>query len=202
MRKVIIIPLLLLFSLTSCTSVFLSLYVMKKPRLLSTEEQKKEAKRQGISIEHFYQIDTNYWAYLEKMDNSRQAQVKNHSQPLQALYFDEDGRLFRFYVNCYASGFPNLQWNRFGGLDQFPPLPQSPVDSLFSFQDIAALIRPYGVGQQVIESATTIVVFWNRMMGRQSKRFVKLIQQNAQLSKSPIQLMFVNTDELFLEMLD
>jgi hypothetical protein len=196
-----IFALVLVSLLTSCTSVFLGLYGMKKPKLLTNEQLKKEAYHQGIPLQQLYSIDTSYWSYLAKVDTAKHQEVKNHSQPLQAMYFDANGQLFRYYVNCYAGGFPNLKWNRFGGLNQFPPLPQAPEDSLLPFTQLAAFAKPLEEAQDFIQSDTTIVVFWNRMMGRQSKRFIKLINRNAQLSNTPIQLLFVNTDDLFLDIM-
>jgi hypothetical protein len=175
---------------------------MKKPNLLTDEQIKKVANVHGIPFQQLYRIDTNYWSYLQKVDSTKEQQIKNHSQPLQAMYFDANGQLFRYYVNCYAGGFPNLKWNRFGGLNQFPPLPQAPVDSLLTLNQLVAFARPIEQVQDFNHSDTTIVVFWNRMMGRQSKRFIKLINRNAQLSKTTIQLLFVNTDELFLDLMD
>ncbi len=178
------------------------MYGMKKPKQLRDEQIKKEAQHQGISLQLLYRIDSkSYWSFLEKVDTTNHQQVKNHSQPLQALYFDANGQLFRYYVNCYAGGFPNLKWNRTGGLNQFPPLPQAPEDSLLTINQLAAFIRPTAQAQDFNHSDTTIVVFWNRMMGRQSKRFIKLINKNAQLSKTTIQLLFVNTDDLFLDLM-
>ena len=188
--------------LSSCTSFFLGLYGMKSPRQLNDKQLQKEAKRQGIPIESVFRIDTNYWAYLEKFDSTFNVQVKNHSQPLQALYFDHNGQLFRFYVNCYAGGFPNLKWNRIGGFNQFPPLPQAPIDSMFQLNDISALITPLSKVKADPFGDTSIVVFWNRMMGRQSKRFIRFVKENAQLSQRAVQIRFVNTDELFLNALD
>lgn len=187
---------------SSCTSLFLGLYGMKTPKQLDNKQLQKEATRQGIPIESVFRIDTNYWAYLEKYDSTFNVQVKNHSQPLQALYFDQNGQLFRFYVNCYAGGFPNLKWNRIGGFNQFPPLPQAPIDSLFQLNDVTAFILPLSNGEAKTSGDTTIVVFWNRMMGRQSKRFIKFVKENAQLSLLPVQMLFVNTDDLFLNTLD
>lgn len=176
---------------------------MKKPKQLTDEQIKKEAQHQGIPLQELYRIDSkSYWSFLEKVDTTNHQQVKNHSQPLQAMYFDANGQLFRYYVNCYAGGFPNLKWNRFGGLNQFPPLPQAPIDSVLNITQLAAFIRPTAQAQSFNCSDTTIVVFWNRMMGRQSKRFIELINKNAQLSKSTNHLLFVNTDELFLELMD
>lgn len=191
-----------LFMTTSCTSMFLGLYGMKKPKALNQEQLIKEACRQGIPVEQLYQIDTLYWAFLEKIDTAQHAEVKNHSQPLQAMYFDSKGKLFRFYVNCYAGGFPNLKWNRSGGLNQFPPLPQAPEDEIFSFSSLNLFIHPLGSPISMNEADSIVVVFWNRMMGRQSKRFVQFIQKNVQLSTTPVRVLYVNTDELFLDLME
>jgi hypothetical protein len=69
-------------------------------------------------------------------------QIKNHYQPLQALYYNANGELSRFYVNCYAGGFPQLKWNRNGILNTFPPQHQAPVDSILSLKTLSNFLHP------------------------------------------------------------
>jgi hypothetical protein len=127
--------------------------------------------------------------------------MNNHLQPLQALYFDENSNLISYHINCYAGGFPNLNWNRNQNMEVFPPLQQAPVDSLVSLALIQNCIHS-AVGDNRIDSirySNTVVVFWNRFMGRQSERFIHTVQQNITLSKGGnVKVIYVNNDNVFL----
>jgi hypothetical protein len=57
------------------------------------------------------------------------------------------------------------------------------------------------VGDKRIDSTmfnTTVVVFWTRFMGRQTKRFVETVQQNVNLSKGKaVNVIYINNDNFF-----
>jgi hypothetical protein len=49
--------------------------------------------------------------------------------------------------------------------------------------------------------SNTVVVFWTRFMGRQTKRFVETVQQNVNLSKGkPVNVIYINNDNFFSEL--
>jgi hypothetical protein len=181
-----------------------ALYGLKNPASRSPEEIIKTAKRYGIPAEDSYQIDTAYRAMLRQWDTVQyQVAIKNHTQPLQALYYTADGTLETFHVNCYAGGFPNLRWNRTRAFDVFPPRQQAPLDSLVPLTVQLQYLQP------LIGTTTTrplphervIIVYWTHFMGRQSKRFIRLIQRNAALAPDPqkVKILYVNVDHLFLD---
>ncbi|MGI4869985.1 MAG: hypothetical protein ACRYFX_02270 [Janthinobacterium lividum] len=141
-------------------------------------------------------LDTSYRQFLAS--TLRPTVKKNHYQPLQAAYYDHTGQLRVFYVNCYAGGFPNLQWNQAGGLNQFLPAPQAPADSALALPAYLRYLRsPAGLSLSATDTASyTVVVQWSRLMGRQSRRFIEAIRRNATLAGQPVRLLFVNNDNL------
>ena len=183
---------------TGCTA----LYGLKNPVSRSPEEITRTAKRYGIPAKDSYHMDTSYRAMLRQWDTSQhRVAIKNHLQPLQALYYTADGTLETFHVNCYAGGFPNLRWNRAHAFDVFPPRQQAPLDSIVPLATQLRYLQP------MIGTTTTrplphervIIVYWTQFMGRQSKRFIRLIQRNAALAPDPqkVKILYVNVDNLF-----
>jgi|GEM_PF-2251684 len=92
-------------------------------------------------------------------------------QPLQ-LWIFEDGRLVANTVNCYASGFPNLQWN-LATLYQQRIINTSfiggtPPDKAI-FEKIFGIVLP--------AQGKIVVIVSSRFMGRQNKRFLKAVAE-------------------------
>jgi hypothetical protein len=45
-----------------------------------------------------------------------------------------------------------------------------------------------------------VVVFWSRVMGRQSKRLIKFVQKNALLAKEQkVKIIYANVDGIFVD---
>jgi hypothetical protein len=186
---------------SSCSFLVGSMYGIKSPKKLNQTEIASQAEKYKIPLENSFELDTAYFfEYLKSFDQKRfSREISNHSQPLQTLYFDKNGRLQIFYINCYAGGFPNLAWNKEGQFNSFPPKPQAPLDSLVNFQTLSRYLKPLPTTrlENKISADYTIVVFWNRMMNRQSKQFIQLVQENAGKAKDQkVQLLYVNTDNL------
>lgn len=186
---------------SSCNLLYFKPYGYKNPKYLTTSEIEQCAAAYQIPPKNLFELDSAYfYQFLKKQDQKRYGdQVKNHYQPLQALYFDRFGTLQRFYINCYADGFPNLTWNKKGNFNSFPPKPQAPLDSLVSFQTLTRYLKPLSNSTPApkISGDYTIIVFWSRMMGRQSKRLIELVQQNASLARETnAKVIYVNNDNL------
>ena len=197
-----IVSLMLSFGMTSCTSMLTGLYGVKEIKLVNEKIIAKNAKRFNIPMADNYELDTAYLTYLVSLDTSKyKLQIKNHYQPLQALYYDNAGYLKSFQVNCYAGGYPNLKWERDEIMTTFPPKQQAPVDSLVSLQTQLKFLKPLSTTAKFsIENYNYIViVFWNRFMGRQSKRFVRFIQENSKLETTKkVKIIYVNNDNVFV----
>jgi hypothetical protein len=192
----------LLGTLSGCQAVFQGLYGMRGLRPVSATELPKLAARYGIPPGQACVLDTSYRQQLVYL-LSRDAEAgKNHYQFLQASYYDRAGQLKPYYINCYAGGFPNLNWNGEGGFRQFPPAPQAPADTLLPLPAYLRYLRQPD-GQPLPAAAAagyTVVVQWSRFMGRQSRRFIRQVQQNAALAPpdQPVRLLFANNDNLHL----
>ena len=118
----ILITLTFSFGLTSCSSIFTGLYGLKKIKTVDEKTIVQYAKKYNIPDVDSYELDTAYFSYLFSLDTTKyKSQIKNHYQPLQALYYDNLGYLKSFQVNCYAGGFPNLKWDRNEIMTTFPP---------------------------------------------------------------------------------
>lgn len=148
-----------------------------------------------------FELDTSYVDFLYSLDSTRFAeQIKNHYQPLQALYFDKSGQLAKFYINCYAGGFPVLKWNCGGNLKSFPPSDQAPVDCLLTLSTQIKFLK--NIDNATIDNLQNfdyvIFIYWNHFMQRHSRHLVHSIQKNCALATSySIKIIFVNNDNVF-----
>ncbi|HRI00159.1 MAG TPA: hypothetical protein PK006_03830 [Saprospiraceae bacterium] len=197
---ILIMPVL---SLCSCTQLLYSVYGIKQMESLTEYDIIKLTKKYNIPTNDSYALNKNFLKLLKQIEDSLNTEnIKNHYQPLQAIYYDQNRNMCSYYVNCYAGGFPNLKWNRKHSLEFFPPTTQAPIDSIISLDQFIQYFQILDPSQQAptIESEYIILVFWSRFMGRQSKRFIRLIQHNASLGRNhKIKIIYVNNDNMFLE---
>jgi hypothetical protein len=186
---------------SSCTSIFMAAYGIKSPERIENKMLLKTAKKYGIPTSEIFLLDTAYYAYLETFDSTLYSdQINNHFQPLQALYYDKNGNLLSFHINCYAGGFPNLKWNRNGNFDTFLPKQQAPLDSILPLEVHLNYLQ--SLSGNVISINPDFdyyaIVYWNKFMGRQSRNLVRLVQENARLPKAQkLQIIYINNDNFF-----
>jgi hypothetical protein len=199
----ILILLTLTFSLgmTSCSSIFTGLYGIKKTKIVNEKTVVRYAKKFNIPFADNYELDTAYFSYLLSIDTTKyKTQIKNHYQPLQTLYYDKSGQLNSFQINCYATGFPNLKWNRNEIMTTFPPKQQAPIDSIVTLETQLNYLKPLPQTTKLSNDHYDyiVIVYWNRFMGRQSKRFIRFIQNNSNLAIGKnIKIIYANTDNIF-----
>ncbi|MDO7845385.1 hypothetical protein Q5H92_03380 [Hymenobacter sp. M29] len=169
-------------------------------RAVPPVELQKLAGRYGIPAHQVFVLDTSYRTFLSHLHQHDSVAAKNHYQPLQAAYYDRAGRLQSFYINCYAGGFPNLAWNAAGGLNQFPPKPQAPIDTALPLSEYLTYLRQPNGQPLPAQPLTkhTVIIQWSRFMGRQSRRLIQAAQRNAALAspQNAVRLLFVNNDNL------
>jgi hypothetical protein len=205
-----IICLLLLVS--SC-SPLLGIYGVRNPKELSQKKIMRYSKRLDIPNDAIYELDTSYFSYLSslklKVNDSILAdslkkialkRVQNHHQPLQALYFNKQGILESFQINCYAGGFPNLNWDRDSILTTFPPKIQAPIDSLLSESLIMSFSKPMLNKTEIKTDDYDFIVYvlYSKFMGRQNKRFINFIQNNLKLSNGKnVRVIYINMDNAY-----
>jgi hypothetical protein len=189
-----------LFLLTNC-SVILGVHKIKH----KTEKQiSKYAKKIGIPGKDLYSLDPAFAYYIFKLDSAKfKVQVKNHYQPLQVLYFDENGTLAKFFINCYAGGFPSLAWNKTGKLNSFPPKDQAPIDTILNFKKQLTYIKTIDSSNldalKLDNSSYKVFVYWNIFMRKHSKKLIKEIKKNCSLIKDgkTVKIIYVNNDNWF-----
>ena len=193
--------LILVIGLTSCSSVIPGLYGIKNPKELDDQTIIRHSEKYHIPLSDNYKLDTAYLTFLSSLDSINfKEQIKNHYQPLQVLYYNKTGQLKSFQINCYAGGFPNLDWNRDSLFTTFPPREQAPIDSIISIDLQLKYIHPLS---QTIDFSNEnyeyiVIVYWNRLMGRQSKRLIHFVQENSKLAKDyKVKIIYVNTDNIF-----
>lgn len=210
MKSKSIFFLLSMVFLSSCSSIILSLYGLKKERVRSKTEIIRYAKKFNIPQTDLFILSKDYSYFLDSLDKIAiqkeklqpypncfsSLKVKNHYQPLQVSYYNSLGNLESFHLNCYAGGFPNLKWNFSDG---FVPKTQAPIDSLVSIGNYARFITHINGNKADIGIQDYYVfIHWGIFMGRQSKRFIGEIQDNLKLSKNQkVKVFYINVDNTF-----
>lgn len=118
--------------------------------------------------------------------------IKNFYQPLQVLTFVK-GNLFSHSVNCYLTGFPNLEWN-FKVEDKCKlsgntvSLPQIEIsDYLFHVNNSSSKAK--------ITEEVVVIVHINCTMGRQSLCLIESIK-NLDLQ---CKVLYINNSSFYLE---
>ncbi|MBL7922936.1 MAG: hypothetical protein JNL88_01925 [Bacteroidia bacterium] len=204
MKKIRQLPLLLLaglsMSIFSCTFIAKEMMGVRSIKTLDDKKHRRFLRKLGAPPGNAYSIDTTYLEFIGMRDTQRTDEKKNHYQPIQALYFGQQEFPGAWFINCYAGGFPNLQWNRGRFFDTFPPTSAAPVDSLVSFTRLFGHAKPLlkgplpsvGAGQPY-----TVVLYWNRFMFRQSRRLHDLVRENLEKSAAPYRILYINNDHLF-----
>lgn len=187
--------------LPSCSTLLTGLYGMKKIETVDEKTILQYSEKYNIPIADSYELDSSFISFLTSLDTTRyKEQVKNHSQPLQALYYKRTGQLQSFQVNCYAGSFPNLHWDRDGIMTTFPPGQQAPLDSIVSLEKQLKYLKPLSQTEDLsIESWDYIViVYWSKFMGRQSERLIRFVQDNSKLAgDKKVKIIYVNNDNIF-----
>lgn len=201
--KALILCIIASSTLTSCSKVISGLYGMKSPKEVDETTILKYGKKYKIPVKDSYRLDTAYSSFLFSFDSAKyKSQIKNHYQPLQALYYDHIGHLKSFQNNCYAGGFPNLKWNRDHIFSTFLPKQQAPVDSIVPLDAQLKFLIPLSKTDKLSPESYdyVVVVYWSKFMGRQSKRLLRIVQQNERLSgEQRVRIVYVNNDNIFIQ---
>ena len=202
-RKIstILFSMLVIIGFTSCSAIVKGLYGIKNPKVLNEEQILHYSKKFNIPATDTYVLDTSFFSFLSSLEMiNHKLQIKNHSQPLQALYYNKAGYLQSFHVNCYAGGFPNLKWAKNERFSTFPPKQQAPIDSILSIDKQLEFLKPLSTTQKVNTQQYDyiVIVYWNRFMSRQSKRLIRIIQENCKLATNENnKIIYVNNDDCY-----
>lgn len=210
-----LLPLLL----AGCNALFVKLYGFQtKYDPVTPDTQAKTLARFGLEGEPWLELDAaftecvldSFYARAEGLDTVAQERLakstNNHLQMMQSLYFDRAGRLVSYHANCYAGGFPNLNWDVDDAFRTFPPASVAPPDSLVAMSVLLAHIRD-AQGDTLApdpgkENDYTVVTLWPGFGGRQSKRLIRTVQDNLRLAPDSLRVeaLFVNDDWFYIHM--
>ncbi|HWV73008.1 MAG TPA: hypothetical protein VN040_14905 [Pseudosphingobacterium sp.] len=146
-----------------------------------------------------YYLDTSYLTYIRSAFRDDSALVKNLSQPMQAMYF-EDNRLVSYHINCNAGGFPNLKWNRDNNFGVFIPKTQTDCDSRVELPLIRQQMTAFHTDEKS-HKRYTVVIFWNYKFYKQSLGLIRTVEQNIRQygKEKDVQVYYVNNDLLYKE---
>ena len=197
------------FQKTILTIVLFILIISCKRRIhlkyLSQENLENFRKEFNLPKEKTFRLDTNYIRYLFSFDTTKYAdQIKNHYQPLQALYYAKSGQLISFHINCYASDVPDkedLNWNHKNAFASFVPKTVAPVDSILPLSRHLSFIRTFDnklidtTGFSVFDY--TIIIHWGKKWRpKDSKNLIKIVSDNVNLAVNKrINVIYVNSDD-------
>ena len=174
---------------------------MKNTKAVDESTIIRYSNKYNISEADSYELDTAYISFLYSLDTTKyKSQIKNHYQPLQALYYSPSGQLQSFQVNCYTGGFPNLKWDRNEIMTEFPPKQQAPLDSIVPLKTQMKYLKPLSQTESFLENEYDyiVIVYWSRFMGRQSKRLIHFVQENSRLaSDKKVKIIYANNDVVF-----
>ena len=191
----------MLMATGSCTFIYKKMAGIHDERSLSEAEHKEYLSDLGAQSGHYYYADTSY---LRKLfgyypDTSLHHRIKDYYQPIQVQYYGQSVYPEFQMINCYAGGFPKLNWNENGRFDQYPPLEGVPSDSIVSFSKLATILKPFGTAE-VAEKASgdtlTVLFYWCRWNFRESKRLHEYVIANLKKSNKPYKILYVNTDPM------
>ncbi len=200
-RKQFTVLCLLLLSIffSSCSFVIEKMMGIRSAHPLTEKEHRRFLKKLGAASDLTYYADSSYLSALNKLypDSSQHHQMKNHYQPIQVLYFGHSSLPSFSMINCYAGGFPKLNWNEDGRFDTFPPINGSPVDTIFTLERLLKNIKPYNGSNGLMsgqDEPYTVVLYWCRWNFRESKRLHRLVKENLAKTNEPWRILYVNTD--------
>src|SRR4030095_359290 len=152
---------------------------------LSQEDLENFREEFNLPKEKTFRLDTNYIRYLFHFDTIRYAdQIKNHYQPIQALYYDRNGQLVSFHINCYAGidvpGKDDLNWNQENAFATFLPKSVAPFDSILPLMKHLSFIKTFDnkpidtIGFSAFDY--TIIIHWGkRWRPKDSKNLIKIV---------------------------
>lgn len=188
--------------MSSCNALMQGMLGYHQPKRLSEKQHARLLKRLPAEQDQSYSLDTGYYYLLNIFDTTeKRLQKKNHYQPIQALYFGHGQYPEAWFINCYAPGFPNLDWAGNGQFSTFPPQSAAPLDSLLSFDALMREANPFNTTDKqpkvAPEEAYTVVLFWNRMMFRQCRRLNRVVKDHLKQSGVPHRILYINNDNLY-----
>jgi hypothetical protein len=196
----ILLPSLSVLLLSSCTGL---LFGISSPQPASEEEIKQWAFRYDIPDADLYcsKAAKLYYGSLLQTRPEMHHLAKNHLQPLQALYFDKNGNMISWHINCLAGGpMGAIRWNKNRLMNVFPPLTAALPDTNIKFSSFYEMLRPISSYSSFdfYEYDYFVVVYWNDFMKRGSRKLIRTIRRNLSLAEGKrVKVFWVNNDNDF-----
>lgn len=204
-NKLFLVSLLGMITLTSssCEFYMKTWLGIKNPKIMDEKLHTQYLKKLKAPADQAYLIDTNYIHFLEVNDTLHfREQKKNHYQPIQAIYYGHNQFQEAWFINCYAPGFPHLNWNIENKFAEFPPQTAAPLDSLVSFDRLITHAQSFKnpikhtIGKN---EPYTVVFIWNRFMKKESKRLHKILLKNLKMCQEPYRIIYINNDNIYAQ---
>ena len=185
---------------SSCAHVAMIAMGMKQPKELSQKKLKRVTHKMNIPESRSFYADTNYLNLIVNLPKDRGIQ-KNHSQPIQAMYFNKDAKYpSAWYINCYSKATTfQLLWNADSSFNVFPPKGNAPIDSGIvntSFEKYMYPVFPEAKFKMDPDKMNVIVIYC-RIFNRQSRNLIRFVQQNAKLSDTDVNINYINIDNVY-----
>lgn len=208
MRIICIVTLIGFVFCIGCTKVLTSAYGVTTPRLLSQEQISLKQKELGITDNDAFSLDKKYFYALQRKDTMQplfgkkcSPMISKYLQPLQVMYFDESGKLVSFHNNCYAGGFPILNWNHDGQFDTFVPATTIALtDTALNLYFLLPFLKQINNTGSFHKTKWTVIVFWCDFMLKQTKELIRTVRENASMDNSnSTSIYYVNVDNCYVE---
>lgn len=192
--KFSIIGFLYCISLSSCHIIM----GIHPPQKMTLERINKCAKKLNMTGSLYYADSVYLKGVVNKCAQDKRI-MKNHLQPVQAIYFDDSGKMISYFINCYANPtLVNLNWNEGNRFSAYPPKTMAPIDSMFTYAELVNLLKPVTKPVTANSSSIKVLVFWNKMFYRYSKSLIRKVQRNVE-AKRDVDIVYVNTDNYMLK---
>ncbi len=170
---------LLLFLAASCNEKMLKRnYGIKFHTHLQDEQIIEYTQKMGLGKFNLYKLDTSFYSYLYRFDETYTFKRENHLHPLQAIFYNSKGEMISFLSGSFAdAGLFNLKWGKKEIYhSRFPPQSQTPVDDMLPLDSLRNFIGPLKVSDTSSSSKKfTVVVFVADFTGRQLERFLRFL---------------------------
>ena len=108
--------------------------------------------------------------------------------------------LNKLYSLSFLSDKDRLNEVRNEIMSTFPPKQQAPVDSIVPLEKQMKYLKPLSQTATLSSDSCDyiVIVYWNKFMGRQSKRLIRFIQDNSKLeTERKVKIIYANTDNIF-----
>ncbi len=194
MNKLFFVLFVAFLATVGCSPVARFVIGMHKPKELDSTHLDTWSRKRNIANSPVFSLDTSYKTFINSIYSDKII-LKNLNQPIMIMYFSNE-ILSSLNNNCNFPGIPNIQWNKFGDFNQFPPTCHFPDTTYHQIKlsEVKKYFSPTNEqsSQFKFSSGNCLVVVSCKMLNRQSKNLISLILEN--YSSHLSEIIFVNND--------